>query len=242
MKKLTVKLTIDETAIVGERTIKINNENPITEDAYFTVTFEKLSEKTKELTDKINDGRIASELKEKDDARDLDIRAIFYEVEAKCMRRESEDRAKAMRVMEVLDRYGIRITDANYGTESSRINAMLSDLKAPELAEDRKAVPELDTLIPNLEESQDAFETSTMTQMKNKAEREKEKPASVIAEELRDIINDELLGYINAMALSQPDKYKPFAEMLNKLIEDTNKRVRDRMAALKRKKEEAEAE
>jgi len=45
--------------------------------------------------------------------------------------------------------------------------------------------------------------------------------------------------YLGAMALANPDKYKAFADLMNVLIEESNKKVRDRLAAQKKKKEAA---
>ena len=238
MKTISAKSNIKETAEIGQGIIDINRTNAITEDAFFTATFNQLSAKTDELFGKIKAGWIESELEDKDRARDLDVRAIFYEVEAKCVRRESEDQKKAEKLQLILNRYGLKITSASYTNESAQLRALIKDLKAPNLKEARQAVPDLDALIGNLESSQAAFDESAARHLANLSDREKSSSATVVARELRDIINGELCVYMEAMAKVNPDKYTGFADLMNILIEENNKKVRDRLAAIKKKKEE----
>ncbi|MDM8159216.1 DUF6261 family protein [Labilibaculum sp. K2S] len=242
MGKINANCTIKETAEAGRKISDLNTNYPIAEDTYCAVSFEKLSAKTQGLIHMINAGWLESDLKEKDEVRDLDIRAIFYEVTAKCMRRTSREQQKAVRVKAILDRYGMKITDSTYTSESAEIRAMLSDIKAPELAEDRKAIPELDGLISNLEGSQASFDQSDDQLRDDKMGREKTKPASTLAKELRNMINNDLCGYLSAMTQANPEKYAAFSNKFFQIIEDANKEVNNRLAALKRKKEAAKAE
>lgn len=242
MKQISSKANTNEITEVGKGIIDLSKKHPITEDTYFTVLFEKLSAKLEELIGKINAGWLKSELKEKDDVRDLDIRAIFYEVEANCMRRPSASQEKALKVMSVLDRYGMKIIGGTYTNESAEIRAMLSDLNAPELAEHIRSVSDLKQLIDNAEQSQADFDASASKLIEDKTERENTKPASIVAKELRDIFNDELAGYLSAMAMANSKKYKHYADVVNTLIEDSNSKVRDRLAGLKRKRDELNVE
>lgn len=240
MKKITTNSTIKDTAEVGHGITDINKTNPITEDTFFTRILNQLSAKTDELFGKIKEGWIENELEEKDAVRDLDVRAIFYEVEAKCVRRESEDQVKAEKIRGILNRYGLKITSSSYTNESAEVRAVIKDLKAPTLSEERKVIPDLDGLIANLEASQADFDESASKHLQNLSDREKSKSATVIAKELRGIVNDNLCTYMEAMAKVNPDKYKEFADLMNVLIEENNKKVRDRLSALKKKKEESD--
>ncbi|WP_282126183.1 DUF6261 family protein [Marinifilum flexuosum] len=243
MKKITSSSNTSETTEACTGVVNLSKKQAIADDAYLTVIFDKLSGRTDLLIDKINDAGIQSELKEKDDLRDTDVRAIYYEVEAKCNRRQSSEQEAALRVYEELNRYGIQITDANYTLESTKIRAMLSDLKAPELVTDINSIPDLPALITNLEQSQGAFDDSNSEWLDKKRVRKSSKSASKLAIECKSIVNNELVGYIEAMSAANPDKYKDFADKMETIITDINNKVRDRIAAYKRKKEtEEEAE
>ncbi len=238
MKKVSYYSNIKDTAEIGQGIIELNKTNTISDDPFFMVTFNLLSEKTDELFGKIKAGWMASELEERDAVRDLDVRAIFYEVEAKCVRRGGENQLKAMQLQAILNRYGLKISSASYSNESAEVRALIKDLNASELTDARLAVPELDGLIGNLEASQIDFDESAGKHLKDLSLRQNSKSATVISKELREIINDDLCTYISAMAKAVPDKYKAFADLLNVLIEESNRKIRDRIAAQKKKKEE----
>lgn len=242
MAKINANSTIKETAEAGTKITDLNKTLPIAEDTYYTITFKNLSDKTENLIHMINAGWLDSDLKEKDEARDLNIRSIFFEVAAKCMRPLSENQQKALRVKAILDRYGMKITDSTYTNESAEIRALIADVKAVELTEDRKGIPELDGLISNLEASQASFDQSDDRLRDEKIVREKIKPASTLAKEVKDIINNNLCGYLSAMNQANPEKYAAFSNKFFQIIEDSNKEVSNRLAALKRKKEEAKVE
>lgn len=240
MRKISSKANTNETAESCKGIIELSKRYVIADDAYYTVTVDKLTERTENLFRKINAGWLNNELKEKDELRDIDVRALFYEVEAKCMRRPNASQEKAMKVKVILNRYGMKIVGGSYTNESAQIRAMLSDLNAPELAKDIRAVLELKQLMMNLEGSQADFDVASAELIEDKFERENTKPASVIAKELKDIINQELVSYLGAMTLAQPDKFKAYTDVLNTLIEENNRKVRDRIAAQKKKRAEAE--
>jgi len=238
MKLILQKSNTSEVASVASAIRELNRTNTISEDAFFTHTYVKLEAKTKELIEKMNAGGNSVELHEKDELRDLDIRSIFYEVEAKCTRRPDIVQESALRIKAILGRYGLKITQDGYSKESTNIKAMVNDLKSQQLIEDRARIPDLDTLIVNLENSQKDFDQTAALQIQNKVERDKNKTASEIARELKNIINNEFCIYIRGMAQANPSKFNDYAELLAKIIEDSNSQVRKRLAALNRKKEE----
>jgi len=238
MKKISSKANTNETAEVCVGIIELSKKHPIVEDPYYSMTLDRLTSQTEDLIGKINSGTLTNELKECDELRDTDVKAIFYEVEAKCMRRADFDQEKATKVLAILDRYGMKIVGSSYTNESTQIRALLSDLKAPALADAIASIFDLSTLITNLEASQAAFDTASSKSIEGKLERENTKPASVVAKELKDTFNDEMCTYLGAMALANPAKYKTLTDLMHVLIEESNKKVRDRLNAQKKKKAE----
>lgn len=242
MNKISSNSSTNEIAEACQGIIELSKKYPIEGDTYYSLTFEKMTEKLNALIGKINSGWLNSELKEKDDARDLDVRAIFYEVSAKCMRRPSADQEKALRIKTVLDRYGLKITEDSYTLESAEIRAMLSDLKLVELEDSLASIPGFKKLIENTEESMAAFDLAALQLIEDKNERKNAKTATAIAVELKSIINDELLVYLAGMAKAKSMEFKPFVNVVNTLIKNSNGKVRDRLATLKRKKEKINSE
>ncbi|MDM8161133.1 DUF6261 family protein [Labilibaculum sp. K2S] len=228
-------------AEIGKKLIYLFQQYPISEDPYYTDILKKLSVITEELINSINRGGVHNDRKEKDAIRDADVRAVFYEVMARCNRRPSENQKKALRIKKILDRFGIEITEYTYINESANINAMLIDLTAPELSEERASIPDLNELLANLEGSQADFNLSNMQLIEDSIDRKKTKSATVLAKEVRDLINNELSVYLQSMAMAKPSQYKEFAGLLHTIIADNNKSVADHLLAVKRKKENIQA-
>lgn len=239
MNKINSKANTKETLEICKAIVDLKAIYPIDEDAYFTLTYTKLSEFTSHLIDKFNEGNLKSVLKGKDDMRDTDVRAIFYEVEAKCNRRPSAQQASALIISDALERYGIHIINNSYMNESAHIRGILSDLKSPAMAEDVQAIPDLPELISNLEQSQKAFDVSNAEWRDLLDQRNATRTATELSAECKNIVNGELVGYLNAMRTANPDKYKVFADKMESIINQCNNKIRDRIAAYKRNKEEA---
>jgi len=192
MRKINSRANTNETAEACVGVVELSKKHPIVEDPYYSVTFGILSDQTESIIGKINAGWLTNELREIDELRDTDVKALFYEVEAKCMRRSDANQEKAMRVLAILDRYGMKIVGSSYTNESAQVRAMLSDLKAPELVDAIASNPELSTLMNNLEGSQAGFDIASGKFIEGKLERGNTKPASVIAKELKDTFNDKI--------------------------------------------------
>lgn len=77
--------------------------------------------------------------------------------------------------------------------------------------------------------------------IKDQLEREKSKSATVLAKDLRDLINNELNDYLRSMAMAKPAKYKDFTDLLHTIIENNNQLIVNHLAAIKRKKEQLKA-
>jgi len=240
MKKINSGSTTKQITEIGMTIIELNKKASIANDAFFDTTFALLSEKTGKLVDAINRGRIKNEKKELDDIRCLDAKAIFYTVNASCIRRSGEDRDQALRLKKILDRYSLKIIAYSFSNKSANIRAMLIDLKDESVKEARSSVPYLDQLIANLEESQRNFDGCETKLIEELVERSKSKSASILARELKDIIDNHFCIYIEAMALVEPEKYTTYCGLLKTIIIENNRQVEEHKTALKRKKEKTE--
>ncbi|MCG8411636.1 MAG: DUF6261 family protein [Bacteroidales bacterium] len=237
---LSSRATTSEILEVGKSVDQLNDQYPIENDVYLDALKKDIKAMLSQLISKSNQGIVRTELDEKDLKRDIDVRAIFYEVNAKCNRRESETQKKALEVLEVLSRYGLEIIQESYSSESAKIRALLDDLKAPDLSEAVKAIPDLPQLITNLEESQAAFDAANIEYINDKSERENTLPAHIIADELHKKIDKEYFIYVKAMSVANADSFSDLNKKVETLLSQTNQKIKERLAALKRKKEQEE--
>ncbi len=64
--------------------------------------------------------------------------------------------------------------------------------------------------------------------MDQKIEKEKLRSATKLREVIRTQINNEIVVYLKGMVLSKPGQYKDCAEVVAKVIETNNSKVRNR--------------
>ncbi len=107
-------------------------------------------------------------------------------------------------------------------------NALLQDLKKPEVEEAIASLPGLVDLIKGLEAAQQEFETAFLQFVDMKIEKEKLHSATKLRFVIRTQINKEIVVYLKGVALSKPELYKDCAGVVAKLIDTNNSKVRNR--------------
>ncbi len=198
-------------------------------DPYMTLQIGKLNDSNELMTQAINEKIANSILAPIDEKRDNNTRVIFYEVDAKELWTNTAISEAASVVAVELDKYGFEIIDMAYATESANINALLKDLKKPEVAEAIAILPGLSDLIKELEASQEEFETAYLQVVDMKIEKEKLISATKLSRVIREQINTEIIVYLKAMAMSKPDTFKDCAKVVGKVITNNNRNVRNRL-------------
>ncbi|WP_282015874.1 DUF6261 family protein [Marinifilum flexuosum] len=215
--------------------IKLNSV--LEEDTYFMGKLSAIKELTEKLIDKTNEEWRTKRVRKFDNIRNTDLRAIFYLVEAYSYRREDDKKQSALKLKEILDRFGLQIIKKSYIDKSSSTRALLVQLKSEKLKNDRNQIADLDQLISNLEQSQQDYYNALSLQMEDDLKRKNSKPAHILSMKLRKLINEEFAPYIHAMKLADKEAYVYYSKKLSSIIESYNTEVRNHQNYLKRKKQ-----
>lgn len=218
-------------ADVNSTTSSILNEltnYDFTTDLYLTGLIEVISTTNLDLTQAIKEKAVISVLGPKDEKRDFALRGVFSLVRAYLYSPDEEIRAAAGVINNVLDKYGLETTELGYSSESSSINAMLSDFEKPEIAAAIAKITTLQPLITALKNSQVDFEDAVVEQTEAQVQFEKKLSATKLREEVRTMINNELKVYFNAMKQARPELYMAAADVIEAIIENNNSTVRNR--------------
>ncbi len=153
-------------------------------DPYLKAQIEKLNHSNHMLTEALNEKAAQSTLAAVDEKRDDMLRVIFLEVTAKELWPEAPISQAASVVAEELDKYGSETISMAYANESANINAMLQDLKKPEVEVAIASLSDFGYLVKQLEAAQREFETAFLQFVGMKIEKEK----LLLATKLRFII------------------------------------------------------
>lgn len=197
-------------------------------EPYMKSQITKLTNNNNLMTEALGEKSVQSILAPIDEKRDDMLRVIFREVNAKEMWPRANISEAASVIADLLDGYGLETIDMAYANESANINALLQDFKKPEVKKAIGILPGLSDLIKGLATSQQEFETAFLKFVGQKIEKEKLRSASKLRKVIRSQINNEVIVYLYALALSKPKKYKACADVVTKLIDTNNRKVRNR--------------
>ena len=198
-------------------------------DIYMKSQIRQLVSSNKLMTQALNEKAAQSILAPIDEKRDNILRVIFHEVKAKELWPDAAISKAGSLIAVELDNYGFEIIELAYAIESANINALLLDLKKPDVKEAIASLPGLDGLIKLLNATQQEFESAYLKLVGQQIEKEKLLSASKLRVLIRKQLNNELILHLNAMTKSMPDSYKACAEVVAKVVSVNNSKVRNRL-------------
>ncbi|MGD9993343.1 MAG: DUF6261 family protein [Salinivirgaceae bacterium] len=226
-----------EVAATSTRLVEAYKSSGLTTDAYLPNMFTTLGDLTNTLTAAIRRTKVESELETKDEARDQPVRAMNLLIKANTAHPDAEIRAAALKLGKVIDKYGLKIINESFATESALINSLLGDLAAPEMQAAIALLPGCAEILASLQTAQSEFDTARVAYEAERARESTQANASELKKEVLALINDKLVQYLRAMEALNDATYGEFARTVATIIADNNIVVKKR-----RKGEEEEPE
>lgn len=228
INKLLATSRTTEVDAVSNRIITEYKKNDWSSDTHLTGIFDELESTSLKLTHAINRGKSESNLEEKDEVRDNKVRAIHYLIQGFEHHPDETIREAARAVDNVFERYGVRIVQESYASQSSLIESLLDDFANPDLQPFVDALPGFSQVLTELQTAQTEFEEAKVTYEAEKAEEGTKENATLIKMEVLKIINDKLVVYLRAMIQVNEAVYGSFARTVAQIINDMNVIVRKR--------------
>ncbi|QGY43163.1 hypothetical protein GM418_05670 [Maribellus comscasis] len=232
---LLSKSRVTEADAVSMRIISAFKSSGMDSDPHLPHMFNTLDPFSKNLTSAINRSKAESNLEEKDEKHDGEIRSFSYLLLGLLHHPDDNVKAAAQKVKKVFDKYGVSITGKSYASESSLVASLLNDLAKPNLQDTIAQLSGCAELIAALQAAQDEFEAARLAYEQEKAQESTAISASVIKRELVDLLNGKIVVYLRAMEIIDEATYGAFPRIIAKIIDDNNETVKKR-----NKKEEPE--
>lgn len=213
MKKVSQKLRVTELDTITSTLIRLYEADAsIAEDAFMKMTMAELTGLSGRLTESIKRKRINYKLCEADNARDQVIRDLGTLIEGYTAIPFEAQKASAEKLNAVFGRYGKMIVNETYATESSLIESLLIDLKAPELAEHIARLPGVAELMDRLRRAQDDF--LVVSDLQTEAAADRQPCATSLSKEILAKINDQLIPYMNVMTMANANVFGTFIKQV----------------------------
>lgn len=212
----------------SERMIGAFQISGLDTDPHLSLMFSTLGPLSVKLSTAINHIKPDSTLEEADEDRDTKGRSLFYLVNGLCYHPSKRIKEAALKVMAVLNQFGLSMFSENYAVETSLISSLLIELAKTEMQEAIAVLPGCADMITQLQASQDYFKQTRIAWEQEKAEDGTHKNASEIKAEVLELINDKIVVYMRAMEVVIPETHGAFARTLAEIIEDNNEVVKKR--------------
>jgi len=235
--KLIFKSKITEANTAAVNILTAYDKKPWDEDTHMVNIFTELRTYTNEFTSAINRSKAESNLDEKDVARDEKVKALNYILMGAIHHPEMAVKTAGENLNTIFSKYGLKMTQTSYATESSLIDSLLEDFAAPAIQADIAAVSGCSAIIAELQADQNNFKAAHFAWEEKKAQEGLTKSATDIKKDVLVSINDKIGLYLNAMSQANAAVYGELAQTVAQIINDNNEAVKKRS-----KKEDVEPE
>lgn len=228
MTKLHARIRSTEADSASDALLRLYKAAGLENDTFLSEAFKELESLSARLTTAIKKDVANSRLDECDSARDEAVRNLGTLIQGYAVIPVPEKNEAAKRLDATFSKYGKRIVNETYASESSLIESLLEDLGA--FKSEMKILEGVETLVERLRHAQDEFNAANDAYIIAKSE--KGENATEIKKTLVAFINERLVPYLGAVRVAEP--YTNFASQAETEI----KRVND--AAARRSKKGAE--
>ena len=208
--------------------LKAFAKNDWSSDTYLTPIIGNTSATNTSLIEALRRLKVYSQMAEKDDVRDMSIRALFKLVEGYIYIPIAEMKEAALVLENVLEQYGLSIQNEDYAAESADIESLLNDLAKPKVVAAIAKLQGVSETISALAANQQDFENVALQQAEGESVKKDLASASQLKKEGIAEINTNLVGYMNTMAKVNPTTYEATARTIAELIDKNNELVKRR--------------
>jgi len=204
MTKLSLRLRLTETDTASDALVRLFKASGL-KDEFLSAAFAELENLSARLTTAIKQDAVSSRLDEMDLARDCAVRDLGTLIQGYTAIPFEEKRAAARKLDAAFSKYGKKIVNESYASESSLIESLLEDLGA--LEAEMKTLEGVAELVGSLRKAQDEFNAANDDFMAAKTSRGDS--ASQVKKDLVLLLNEKIVQYLGAV--SGAEAYKDFA-------------------------------
>ena len=237
ISKLISQSRVTEVDAASMRMIGAYKNTSLSSDSHLSSMFAELETATANLSAAIKRTKAESDLEVKDEARDGQVRALYYLIQGFMYHPDTAIKAAANTVDKVFEKYGVKITGESYSTESAMITSLLGDLSEEALLDAIAQLSGCAETVSALRAAQSDFETARVAYEEEKAHEGTELNATTVKKEVLKIINEQIVVYLRAMETVDKTTYGAFALTIAQIIAANNEVVKKR-----RKKDEETGE
>lgn len=216
MTKLYARIRATEADSASDALLRLYKAAGLENDSFLSGAFKELESLSARLTTAIKKDVANSRLDECDGARDEAVRNLGTLIQGYAVIPVPEKKEAAKRLESAFSKYGKKIVNESYASESSLIESLLEDLGS--FKSEMKILEGVKTLVEQLRHAQDEFNAANDAYTVAKSE--KGENATEIKKTLVAFVNERLVPYLGAVRLAEP--YTKFASQAETEIKRVN--------------------
>ncbi len=230
MKKVITAVRVTELGDVANRlAILYKKTASLQDDAFLQKIFDTIEKQGNAITEAVKRDGVYSQLDEVDADRDKAIKALaklldgYRYIPIESLKQHGE------KLYTIFSKYGIKITEENYSSQSNLIDSLLQDYAAESVLTSIAALSGVQEAIENIRTSQNNFATIRAEYEALLATKKNLASASSLRKPLLDVINKQLIPYLVAMNIANKAKYGKFIANASEIVESINEVVKARL-------------
>ncbi|GIJ93709.1 hypothetical protein CAPN002_09270 [Capnocytophaga stomatis] len=229
MKNLHFNSRITEVGDVANRlAVLYKGTATLQDDAFLKNLLSEIQTQGDAITEAIKKDKAVSKLEDADAERDQAIRVLDKMLKAYEVFPVENTKAHGQKIATIFKKYGVKITEENYSSESNLIDSLLKELSASEVQASVTALSGVSEAIAQIRTTQEEFARLRLQYEEAFTENLSKVSASSLRKPLLGLINKKLIPYLVAMTLVDGVKYTTFADKVAKIIDDMNEVVKAR--------------
>ena len=229
MKPLNYQSRITEVGDVANRlAVLYKGTATLQDDAFLKTLFAEIQTQGDQITEAVKKDKAVSKLEEADAKRDEAIRVLDKMLKAYEVFPVESTKAHGVKIATIFKKYGVKITEENYSSQSNLVDSLLKDLSVAEVQASVVALSGVSEAIANIRTTQEEFSNVRLQYEEQFTENLSKVSASSLRKPLLGLINKKMIPYLVAMAFVDKAKYSTFADKVSKVINDMNEVVKGR--------------
>ncbi|MFK8288235.1 DUF6261 family protein [Capnocytophaga canimorsus] len=229
MKPLNYQSRITEVGDVANRlAVLYKGTATLQDDAFLKNLLSEIQTQGDAITEAIKKDKAVSKLEDADAERDEAIRVLDKMLKAYEVFPVENTKAHGQKIVAIFKKYGVKITEENYSSQSNLVDSLLKDLSANEVQASVTALSGVSEAIAGIRTAQNNFNKVRSQYEKDFAQQQSKASASSLRKPLLQLINKKLIPYLVAMMLVDEAKYTAFVSETSKIIDDMNEVVKAR--------------
>lgn len=229
MKKLLTPIRITEIGDVSNRLVELyKGSEPLQNDEFLKGVFAQLKEQGKAITEAVKKDKAVSHLEEADTKRDEAIRILSKLLKGYENIPLEDLKTHGEKLSAVFKKYGVKITEENYSSQSNLIDSLLLDFSEAEIQPSIEALSGVRQAIEGVRTSQEHFAKVRSQYEKEISQIKATATASSLRKPILELINKKLIPYLVAMELTQPERYLAFINQCIEIIGGMNETIKAR--------------